>query len=84
MYIAVEGGPGTRHEANVACAHGATVVPVGRSGGVAAELHQDMPCPAGVDYTSWSALMAESIHPALVARAVKTIVSQLLVPPDGP
>ena len=84
VYIVVEGGPGTRHEANVACAHGATLVPVGRSGGVASELYQDMPCPAGVDYVDWAAPMAESIHPALVARAVKTIISQLLVPPDIP
>src|SRR5262249_55982329 len=33
LYLAIEGGPGTVHEAAVACARNAVVVPVGRSGG---------------------------------------------------
>jgi predicted Rossmann-fold nucleotide-binding protein len=39
VYLAVEGGPGTVHEAEVASARGAVVIPVGRSGGHSAVLY---------------------------------------------
>src|SRR3954469_12392406 len=33
LFVMVEGGPRAGHEANVATAHGAVIIPVGRSGG---------------------------------------------------
>lgn len=52
LYLAVEGGPGTVHEAEVASGRRAMVIPVGRSGGHSAELYSRMSCPAFVDVMS--------------------------------
>ncbi|MCP4171630.1 MAG: hypothetical protein GY758_12755 [Fuerstiella sp.] len=38
LYLVIEGGPGTEHEAAVVTFQGVTLVPVGRSGGWAAQL----------------------------------------------
>lgn len=57
VYIVIEGGPGTEHEAQVAKANGAILIPVGRSGGFAAELHRDLPQPpSGVSQSRWDNL----------------------------
>jgi predicted Rossmann-fold nucleotide-binding protein len=42
LYVVIEGGPGTVHEASVALARAAGVLPVGRSGGHSAELHREL------------------------------------------
>ena len=39
LFVLVEGGPGVEHEADVAAARGAALIPVGRSGGYAAALY---------------------------------------------
>ncbi len=78
LYVIVEGGPGTAHETNVAQSRGSMILPVGRSGGVAAELYRRLPCPPAVDMTLWSVLNEVSVHPKSVAEAVKSIVSRLL------
>ncbi len=53
LYIAIEGGPGTVHEAHVARSRGALVIPVGRSGGLAGGLYGEMNRP---EFASESAL----------------------------
>jgi hypothetical protein len=55
-YIVIEGGPGTQHEAFVAQQHGALVIPIGATGGVAAKLH-DAATPSHLTETSeWKTL----------------------------
>jgi hypothetical protein len=44
--LAIEGGPGTAHEAAVAYAYGVTVIPLARSGGVAGKLFGEREQPA--------------------------------------
>ena len=78
VYVVVEGGPGTAHEAAVALTRGAALVPVARSGGVAARLYSELPCPSGVECDRWLALGDESLCPREVAVVVKTLVAQLL------
>ena len=83
VYIVVEGGPGTQHEAAVAQSCGATIIPVGRSGGAAAELYNILPCPPKVDGTVWSVLNEVSVHPRKIAQAVSVLVLQLLQLPGS-
>jgi hypothetical protein len=54
VYLAIEGGPGTVHEAAVASARGAAVIPVGRSGGHAAVQYGQGLRPAAVDRRTWA------------------------------
>jgi hypothetical protein len=42
IYLAVEGGPGTAHEAEIAYGTGALVIPVRRYGGAAGDLYRRM------------------------------------------
>jgi predicted Rossmann-fold nucleotide-binding protein len=49
IYIAIEGGPGTVHEAQVAHARFAPVIPIGRSGGFANGLYIEMSRPEFAD-----------------------------------
>src|SRR5262249_46785841 len=69
VYLAIEGGPGTVHEARVAAARHAIVIPVGRSGGHAAELYAQMPRPAAVDETTWAMLGAREATAEQAAEA---------------
>lgn len=78
LYVVVEGGPGTQHEATVARFSGAAIIPVGRSGGVAADLYNQCPCPPAIDTKLWSVLNEVSVHPRSVAWAVRDIVLQVL------
>jgi predicted Rossmann-fold nucleotide-binding protein len=68
-YIAVEGGPGTAHEARVAMARCAVVIPVATSGGHAAELYGSLRCPSSVRDEDWAALCSSNSGPQEVARA---------------
>jgi len=74
VFIVVEGGPGTEHEAAVAKAHGAVLVPVGRSGGVAGALYQEAPRPPFVDARAWESLGDPDSPPRTVAEAAVEIV----------
>jgi len=77
-FIAVEGGPGSEHEAKVARMHGAVLIPVGRSGGLAGLLHQDAARPPFVDERIWDLLGDPEASPSSVARAVIQIVESCL------
>lgn len=69
VYLEVEGGPGTAHESRVALARGATVLPVGRSGGHARELYRQIECPSVVDAQTWNVLGSSESTPEAAAMA---------------
>ena len=85
VYPVIEGGPGTAHEAAVAYAHGATVIPVGRTGGVAGELFEGRERPAWVTAGDWELLGHGTGD---VAAGVATIVqgwhAALMLGPSTP
>jgi hypothetical protein len=65
----VEGGPRAGHEAEVALAHAAVVLPVGRSGGYAASLYARSSRPPGIDESTWTVLGSSASTPEQTARA---------------
>ena len=73
VYICVEGGPGTEFEAHVALEQGAILIPVGRFGGVAKDLHSQLERPAFADVRLWSHLADETAEPATVAAATNSL-----------
>jgi hypothetical protein len=78
FYLAIEGGPGTVHEGQVALRRGASVIAVGRSGGYAGEVYPTLRRPAFVSETDWDILGDPSVTPDRVAHAVyDIIISQL-------
>lgn len=81
VYLAVEGGPGTAHEAAVAHARGAVVVPVGRLGGHAAALHAQAQRPAAIEEQTWAVLGSLAAGPEAAAgaacRAVRSCLEHL-------
>lgn len=78
IYVAVEGGPGTKHEATVAIANGAVVIPVGRSGGYAAELHSIMTRPDNMSEQLWHSLGRDDVKPEEIGQSVKSLVVSCL------
>jgi hypothetical protein len=78
LFVMVEGGPRAGHEADVASAHGAVVIPVGRSGGYAAALYGRMSRPAAIPADTWSVLKASESTPEETARAVLRAVQACL------
>lgn len=77
-YVAIEGGPGTAHEASVAVAHGAIVIPIGRSGGFAAELFAKVQAPAMASIDDWRLLGAMQPGPQQAAEAAFRVISSCL------
>lgn len=75
LYIAVEGGPGTAHEASVALGRQALVVPVGRSGGHAGILYGELARPAIASGGAWRTLGSPRASPLRVARAVSEVAA---------
>jgi uncharacterized protein (TIGR00725 family) len=78
VYLAVEGGPGTVHEAAVASGRGAIVLPVGRSGGHSAVLYSRRDRPAAVDERAWAVLGSPASTPEETARAAVLAVQSCL------
>jgi hypothetical protein len=70
VFLMVEGGPRAGHEADVAFAHGAVVIPVGRSGGYAATLYGRMNHPPAIDAGTWAVLGSSESTPEETARAI--------------
>jgi hypothetical protein len=79
VYLAIEGGPGTVHEAVVAAARKALVIPVGRSGGHAAVLYSQMTRPPAIDDKAWTALGASGSTPEETAAAAFCAVQSCLI-----
>lgn len=78
IYVAIEGGPGTAHEASVALARPAPVIPVGRSGGAAGELYLRMSRPPFAAKEAWQALGDIDQSQEGVAHAVTDIIRAYL------
>lgn len=78
LYVIIEGGPGTVHEASVALTRSALLIPVGRSGGHAADLHKLIARPSFASERIWRILASAEASPAQVADAVaETVRSHL-------
>lgn len=78
IYLAIEGGPGTEHEAAVASASGAAMIPVGRSGGAAGDLYPLLKPLPEVVLDDWLLLGDRNVHCEVTAAAVGRIVRVLL------
>ena len=78
IYVCLEGGPGTEHEARVALQQGAAIVPVGRSGGIAADLHARLARPSFAAVAHWETIGAETAAPSAVAEATAALVHAAL------
>jgi len=78
LYLAIEGGPGTVHEGQVALRRGAYVIAVGRSGGYAGEVYPTLRRPALVSEADWNVLGDSSATPDRVAQVVYDVVTSLL------
>jgi hypothetical protein len=70
LFLMVEGGPRAGHEAEVASAHDAVVIPVGRSGGYAAALYGRISRPPNIDADTWAVLGSSESTPEETAGAV--------------
>jgi len=84
-YLVIEGGPGTVHEAAVAAGRGVPVIPLGRTGGHAGELHPQVRCPTGLPADDWD-LLADAGAPhervvSAVGRLVRLALAQHAEPP---
>ena len=78
LFVIVEGGPRAGHEAEVASAHGAVVIPVGRSGGFAATLYEQGVRPSAIAADTWTTLGASASTPTETAQAVLCAVRSCL------
>ena len=72
IYLVIEGGPGTAHEHQVASKHGATIIPVGRTGGHAGAIYPHTAKPTAAAQSDWNAL--GSAGPQEIAAAVASII----------
>jgi hypothetical protein len=78
VYLMVEGGPRAGHEADVALAHRALVIPVGRSGGTAAALYARTSRPKQISVGNWETLGSSAASPEETARAaVAAVIASL-------
>ncbi len=73
-YLVIEGGPGTEHEAAVAIGCGLPVIPLGRTGGHAGELHRRSVCPPGFPRADWDLLADPGAPREQVVAAVRRLV----------
>ncbi|HEX7878930.1 MAG TPA: hypothetical protein VF720_05940 [Candidatus Eisenbacteria bacterium] len=80
IYVAVEGGPGTEHEAMVASRRGAPVVPLGRTGH-ALDLFGRREIPNFARPKLWARLVDERVSVATRAAAAVEIVAAFLETP---
>jgi hypothetical protein len=79
LFVMVEGGPRAGHEAEVASASGAVVIPVGRSGGYATTLYGRVGRPPAIDADTWTILGASDATAEETANAVLRAVQACLV-----
>lgn len=78
LYVAIEGGPGTEHEASIVQSNGGVVVPVGRTGGFASELYAVSSCPKPLLQSEWRQLGDAGGAIEKVGVAVAKIVATLI------
>jgi predicted Rossmann-fold nucleotide-binding protein len=78
VYLAIEGGPGTVHEAEVAQAEGAVVVPICRTGGFSRDIYPKLVCPDLQVKDEWHLLSNSTTDVEKIGIAVGHIVEILL------
>lgn len=78
IYLVIEGGPGTEHEAAVATGRDAAVIPVGRSGGAAGEMYPLLKALPEAAEEDWLLLADRNALYTDTAAAVGRIVRGLL------
>lgn len=78
VYLVIEGGGGTAHEAQIAQAQGAIIIPVGRTGGCAKDIYEQFKCPSAQVQADWQSLDDHAVSVDQVAAAVRQIVKKLL------
>jgi hypothetical protein len=78
LYLAMEGGAGTAHEGKVALGNGASVIPLGRTGGFAGSLYRGMKCPDFAPEASWQILGSQEANPEQTAEAIYETVKSCL------
>ncbi|MEM7715681.1 MAG: macro domain-containing protein, partial [Cyanobacteria bacterium P01_A01_bin.68] len=78
VYLLLEGGPGSEHEARRALEMGAVVIPVGRTGGFAEKLYTEMDCPDYIPLELWEKLARRAENPEEVGIAIAQIVLKVL------
>ncbi|WP_198287564.1 macro domain-containing protein [Rivularia sp. PCC 7116] len=83
VYLLIEGGPGSEHEARRALQMGAVVIPVGRSGGFAEELYTEIDCPDCIPVELWEKLGRREENPEEVGIAIAQIVLKVFEFLDG-
>ena len=72
IYLVIEGGPGTAHEHEVASERGATIIPIGRTGGHAGAIYAHTAKPTSAAQSDWNSLA--SAEPPEIAAAVASII----------
>ena len=80
VYLAIEGGPGTAHEAQIVQSRGGVIIPVGRTGGFSAEIYNQLEFPNPAVEADWEKLNNGTATVGQVAGAVRRIVESLLRP----
>ncbi len=83
VYLLIEGGPGSEHEAQRALQMGAVVIPVGRSGGFAEKLYAQINCPDYIPVELWEKLGRREENPEEVGIAIAQIVLKVFEFLDG-
>ncbi|MBI1325624.1 hypothetical protein GC170_20870 [bacterium] len=78
IYLMIEGGPGTEHEAEVAVLKGFPVIPVARTGGHAGAFHRPEPPSPGIPEEHWRTLADAGAPIEIVVESVRSIVRSIL------
>ncbi|MFC1743165.1 hypothetical protein ACFL35_04160 [Candidatus Riflebacteria bacterium] len=78
IYLVIEGGPGTAHEARVAIAQNATLIPVAASGDAALENYKMLKCPAGISMTDWRILADMQANIEKISESISEIMVALI------
>ena len=78
LYLAIEGGPGTAHEARVALMRGAAIIPIGRTGGFSGEFYPKAACPRPEIASQWQLLGDHKAGIEQVCVAVVQCIQVLL------
>lgn len=77
IYLSIEGGPGTAHEAEVAQKRGAALIPISRTGGYSQDIYPRLDCPNSRLDSEWRLLDDRDASAEEVGFAVRRIVDVL-------
>jgi predicted Rossmann-fold nucleotide-binding protein len=76
VYLMIEGGPGTEHEAQTAAAHGFAVIPLARTEGASAPYYKQLTARRAHESSDW-ALLADEASAAAATRLIGAALSHL-------